>query len=457
MGTKVSMFACTLLALLKLISVACLVVHSKKIHLVGIVDESSSLSALVQLYSVVQNLNHPEQFHAHYVIFPSRYIPYGKRSNAHPGNDSQWNSSLSQLVPSKEQTFKEIFTKQLERCLPNIKTRVVSWDPPVSMQYLRNHSFEQQHIFARFYLPRIFPDLEYYIYLDNDAIVNCDLESIVHYPLIASQTVTVSSGLFATSATATASDIDKLHGRNRHKAVPKSTVSNVRPHPAVIGMVTEDHPVYQTYLSNHFNQSHPLFLRAKAHLGNSTFINAGVFIVNARLWRQNQFTERVESLLQENSESGYHVYDTAVGDQGPFYLLFHADMAPLPPEFNMRRLPKKTLLLLDKDAKGVIHFASVTHGDALYLCRFPVLHEMLSRAATPLYLATLQSFAFTHCANSTGPHELMNECSHIAHLCPNAAKLLSHSLQEQHIQPQYHSGRAPVSSWPLDEKKWGFD
>eukprot|EP01033_Poteriospumella_lacustris_P004919 gene4919-3519_t len=354
------------------------------------------------------------------------------------------------------------------------------------MKYLRNQSFDQPHIFARFYLPHIFADLDSFIYLDNDVIVNTDITRFTQHPMMtspgkvlestaasASSSSSLSGGKFATTQTSGSSAIggNRINQRRdvAHDLPTKSakdhTVIYQPPAPATIGMVLEDHPIYRNYLANHFNQTHPLFLRAKQHLGNTTFLNAGVFIVNAKLWRRNHLTKQVEALMQETTESGYQVYDSAVGDQGPFYLLFHSLMAALPPEYNMRRFPKRTFLMLDRGAEGIIHYASVTHGDALYLCRYPALHEMLSRAATPLYLTTVQSFAARHCnflnnASFTGPtkspqlHPLVDDCTELTRLCRPAVSALLESLVKLKVTPTFVPGKASLSTWPLKENHW---
>lgn len=47
---------------------------------------------------------------------------------------------------------------------------------------VRKEKFEQDHIYARFYLPDIFP-IERFIYLDNDVFVTADLAELSDTPL----------------------------------------------------------------------------------------------------------------------------------------------------------------------------------------------------------------------------------------------------------------------------------
>lgn len=452
------------------------------INLVGIVDESAEMSALLQIHSIILNMAKPEALQVNYLLFPD------KLKHSMPSEPSITQSFQTYMRNPLEGDFQERFKAKLKVCFPSLRVRYATWSPPTSMKYLRNQSFDQPHIFARFYLPHIFSDLDTFIYLDNDVIVNADIAILAQHPMLTSpgkvvestKASTMSSSSNGKFATTQAPGLSAISGnrisqrRDVARDLPTNSVKDLTviyqsPTPATIGMVLEDHPIYRNYLTNHFNQTHPLFLRAKQHLGNTTFLNAGVFIVNAKLWRRNHLTKQVEALMKETVESGYQVYDSAVGDQGPFYLIFHSIMAALPPEYNMRRFPKRTFLMLDRGAQGIIHYASVTHGDALYFCRYPALHEMLSRAATPLYLTTVQSFAAYHCSflsNASEPaktmapverqqlHPLAHDCAELVRLCRPAVSALLESLTKLKITPTFVPGKASLSTWPLKDSHW---
>ena len=47
-----------------------------------------------------------------------------------------------------------------------------------------------------------------------------------------------------------------------------------------------------------------------------------------------------------------YLYDTRVGDQAVFYALLFDRIACLPAQWNMRRLPKKTIHLLENQELG---------------------------------------------------------------------------------------------------------
>jgi hypothetical protein len=59
----------------------------------------------------------------------------------------------------------------------------------------------------------------------------------------------------------------------------------------------------------------------------------------------------MESLMANNHQHTLFNAE-AVGDQGPFLLLFAQDTAYLSPRYNMRRQPKKTIQLLSGGITG---------------------------------------------------------------------------------------------------------
>ena len=53
---------------------------------------------------------------------------------------------------------------------------------PANFPNLTQRHFDRDHIYARFYLPQLFP-VGKLIYLDNDIVVNADLMELFHNPL----------------------------------------------------------------------------------------------------------------------------------------------------------------------------------------------------------------------------------------------------------------------------------
>jgi lipopolysaccharide biosynthesis glycosyltransferase len=123
----------------------------------------------------------------------------------------------------------------------------------------------------------------------------------------------------------------------------------------VIGFVFEVNSVYGGYIHSHFNHSHPLVRKVIKHNHPEIFLNGGVALVNALQWRKENLTARAEKILFENTQYPGSLFNSkAVGDQGLFYLLLDGRMAYLPPKFNMRRLPNKTVKLLNQNELGTV-------------------------------------------------------------------------------------------------------
>ena len=71
----------------------------------------------------------------------------------------------------------------------------------------------------------------------------------------------------------------------------------------VIGFVMESHNIYTHYIHDHMNVSHPLFARAIQRFSDKVFLNAGVFLMDANRWRQQNMTARAEQIILENKVS----------------------------------------------------------------------------------------------------------------------------------------------------------
>ena len=81
--------------------------------------------------------------------------------------------------------------------------------------------------------------------------------------------------------------------------------------------------------------------------------------MDAVQWRQQNITARAEQLIKENSQQMGRIYDSRVGDQAVFYALLYDRMACLPANYNMRRLPKKTVHILETQQLGTTNPANV--------------------------------------------------------------------------------------------------
>eukprot|EP01031_Cornospumella_fuschlensis_P026452 gene26452-31969_t len=320
------------------------------------------------------------------------------------------------------------FTLQLVQSLlvPCFETRAgpllfASWRAPSALANLSERGFDRSLVYARFYLPQVFPHLRRCVYMDNDVVVNMDvLEMLRAFPLSPMRAFDPALGgdggaqgtgarLFSSLPASSAAQ-----GRSPHSPQPQQgrvrAIAGIRTGharstrsadvvPAVAGFVLERAGFYVSYLQTHFNMSSALVQRALRHLPHDVFLNAGVFLLDADAWRQRNLTARAEQLLalqrRQQLFSSQHL-----GDQGLFTLLLLSsddddddDDAPvllsqLPVRFNMRRLPRRSLALLAADVTGAAHFAGMLPGgDALFLCRHPLHYPVLRAHALPLFLS----------------------------------------------------------------------
>lgn len=286
------------------------------IHIVSILDESSRLSALIKTHSIIKSAFHVKQLVFHFLVFSSENFTV-----------DTWKSDF-------------------QKCYGDIQLNVAEWKRPPLLNLLKRDKFEIDIIFARFYLPQLFPDAPRFIYLDNDIVVNCDLNELMFNPLMVKEYVPPSIKPTAKIA---------IMQNPRHIKSPFRTTSQrialaSDDRTAIVGFVAEQHSAYRSYIEAHFNGSHPLVKKTKELLPNDLFLNAGVFLVDANRWRNENITGLAEALIIQNAEE--HLYSTSVGDQGIFYLLFQDKMAYLPAQYNMRRLPKKTFYMLEENILG---------------------------------------------------------------------------------------------------------
>ena len=137
--------------------------------------------------------------------------------------------------------------------------------------------------------------------------------------------------------------------------------SSFRP---AVGFVYDRHTDYDKYTATHFNTTHALYIQTKEVMLSSLFLNGGVAVVDTVLWRKRNYTTLAEDIIRcnnpihskdsdlvatSNPNSSHPVYDSALGDQGVFYLLLQNRVAYLPAKWNMRRLPMKTVHMLENN------------------------------------------------------------------------------------------------------------
>lgn len=406
----------------------------KNIYVVSIVDSTSVLSCFIKIYSILKSSSSKKNFIFKFLLLD------GESSLQVNGQKVEYMvNSIS--VDKWDLLFEHYF--------PGVSFETKVWSRPKTLPKLRGTSFEQEYIYARFYLPHIFDDVPKYIYLDNDMVVTGDLKELWDTPLKVSPFVNTNNLVEQRpivvdkhSKSKQANRLQRITGmqpmlmNHRHVGDLGTDDSRERlqsaemlrkppPHrnfkPAV-GFVYERHKYYNQYIYDHFNSSHPLMKKLKGEMLSSLFLNAGVAVVDCVLWRERNMTQEAERIISMNQPSWIRngdtrngtetqakevvIYDDAAGDQGLFYVLLSNRVAYLHAKWNMRRLPMKTVHMLTNTlATGIVHFAGTTHGDGLFFCKAPLQYPIFIADVAPLYLSIASSFAnyIASCSTSDPP------------------------------------------------------
>jgi lipopolysaccharide biosynthesis glycosyltransferase len=230
-------------------------------------------------------------------------------------------------------------------CFPDIQVQFKRWERPTTLPPLSGKGFDAEYIYSRVYLADIFHEIDRYVYLDNDAIVNMDLADLFNTPLIrATHPMTTRKKSFQkpNQAPITAAGIGKLRSVKRESP---SSDPHLKAKPVAMGFVFDVNEKLRGYMLQGFNQSSPQFKRAISFIEPAKFFNGGVALVDAKKWRNDNLTRKAEAIVRENEKESLYSR-RGLGDQGLFFLLLQDGIAELHPAFNMRRVPNKTTRLM---------------------------------------------------------------------------------------------------------------
>jgi hypothetical protein len=109
----------------------------------------------------------------------------------------------------------------------------------------------------------------------------------------------------------------------------------------------------------------------------------------------------------------------------------------------MRRLPVRTIGLLDRNIKGIVHFAGIIHGKLENLCVNPLLFPVLLNAALPLFLSISYSFHLLQLSNSDVSNSSNFNSSNnwsVPSSCLAAITILNDHYKENNISIKYDGG-----------------
>jgi lipopolysaccharide biosynthesis glycosyltransferase len=271
-------------------------VHSSStVQVVFILERSTAKGAVTAAYSIYKSSAAPARLFFNFIVFDSTT----ERALYH-----QWNESV-------------------QSCFDTPRIRAILWQRPATypLDSISKKGFDKDHIYARFYIPSIFPDISRFVYVDNDFVFNGDIAAVFYHPLVSFDA--------------------KRDESTSRSAMPERSIRS-RPLPpkenAAVGFVADKAYFYKNYITTHFNMSHQFVRRAvktmvrmKACLfnllrnssiglleqGEYLFINAGLFVVDAALWRASDLTAKAESIIVANRQPGNWMFSAAnVGDQG---------------------------------------------------------------------------------------------------------------------------------------------
>lgn len=161
--------------------------------------------------------------------------------------------------------------------------------------------------FARFYLPRLLPSLQHALYLDSDLVVHADLRELWGRGL-----AVLRAGAVAVAA------VPRLDAHFRYARYESKC-----------GALFS-----RRYAGGQINRSAPTF-------------NAGVFLVDLRLWSAQDLTAEAEWWMAQHSASPVGLW--ALGSQPILHLVLHGRWAALPPSWNLdglgrvAHMPQQTL------------------------------------------------------------------------------------------------------------------
>ena len=194
------------------------------------------------------------------------------------------------------------------------------------------------------------------------------------------------------------------------------------------------------YIASNFNRSHPWVNSTLSLRPAGYFLNGGVAVIDAQAWRRENLTSQAEAIIRQNQHE--YMYSANAGDQGTFLLLLQNRIAYLPARLNMRRLPKKTIIMLSDGTKtvGIVHFAGTGGGaQDSRICQDPMQFPLFMPAAVPLYLMIRKSLKEKCPSNVIGNETLCEEAVAKVHA--------AHSRGDFKID--YNPGRNKRFSWKL--------
>lgn len=286
--------------------------HDGRVEVISIIDKSCVLSSYIKIFSIIKSSKRPQ------ALLSFRFLV------------------LDDL------NF-DMLERMYKGCFPEINVQFKRWTRPSTLPPLSNKGFDSEYIYSRVYLSDIFFEVDKYVYLDNDAIVNMDIADLYNTPLIRATHPLTTRKKAPRKPTAGVLAIEANMKRSRSFTSRQTSIREDEHHKATrvaMGFVFDVNEKLRGYVKNGFTQSSPYFKQAMSFIEPAKFFNGGVALVDAKKWRMDNMTRRAEAIIIANANE--ELYRHGLGDQGLFFLLLQEGIAELHPAFNMRRVPNKT-------------------------------------------------------------------------------------------------------------------
>jgi lipopolysaccharide biosynthesis glycosyltransferase len=198
-------------------------------------------------------------------------------------------------------------------------------------------------VFGNFLLPEVFPECDYFVYLDNDMFMNIDIVSEL---------------------------FEKVSLTRKEKTTGQIV-------PTYVGFVFESCAQSSRIRRDQFNNNHP-YVRQKGvrHVKPYKYINNGIWIVNATTWRDENVTkglwDAIELAQTEPIFFRHGVVNRRPDDQHVNFVVQGAKATHLPTHLNIMKNCERHAQSFH--GQGIIHLA----GEAkVCSARFPVKPKAL--------------------------------------------------------------------------------
>ena len=228
-----------------------------------------------------------------------------------------------------------VMTRAIDNCQLNINFRieVMKGFPHFMIDIMKRDkgkktpkSWYHPGVFGNFLLPDAFPECNYFVYLDNDMFMNIDIVSEV---------------------------IDKVRLTKKNSITGQLVSTH-------IGFMFETCEQSSRIRNGQFNNTHPFVISQNLQsINRYKYINNGIWIVNATMWRQKRVTEALWDAIKLAQNEPIFVRNGKINrrpdDQHINFLVQGSEATHLPSHLNIRKNCER--MAQSFRGQGIIHLA----------------------------------------------------------------------------------------------------